>query len=323
MTPLARAGGIALSVSAHAAALALVLTLSAPDWTRPLFVDLIERAESIGGGTPKLGTPSGQSAPRPDADAPTAPSGLSGTTRGPLARPSRPRPDLAVPSATSRSNAPAGVQPAPTPAPPPDPRPLPHVEPTPAMPPPPASATPPASPSASASPRDQPIAVQPSAPSTAGSASDSGPAPTAEARRSPLAGGEARGGEARGRAEVRGDADSSTGGGPGSALALGPGGGAIPPEYGPYLQRFRRHVQESVVYPLAARRQSLRGTVELDVSLDPSGRVRDVRVARSSSYGILDDAAVDTLRRLDPLPLPDSLPRRPLLIRLPLVFDLR
>lgn len=82
-------------------------------------------------------------------------------------------------------------------------------------------------------------------------------------------------------------------------------------------------MQESLVYPLAARRQSLRGTVELDVSLDPSGRVRDVRVARSSSYGILDDAAVDTLRRLDPLPLPESLPRRSLLIRLPLVFDLR
>jgi protein TonB len=82
-------------------------------------------------------------------------------------------------------------------------------------------------------------------------------------------------------------------------------------------------VQESLVYPLAARRQSLRGTVELDVALDPSGRVRDVRVARSSGAGILDDAAVDILRRLDPLPLPESLPRRPLLIRLPLVFDLR
>jgi protein TonB len=137
-----------------------------------------------------------------------------------------------------------------------------------------------------------------------------------------VANAEARGGEARGRGDARGDAGSSIGGAAGP-LALGTGGGAIPPEYGPYLQRFRRHVQESLVYPLAARRQSLRGTVELDVSLDPSGRVRDVRVARSSSHGILDDAAVDTLRRLDPLPLPESLPRRPLLIRLPLVFDLR
>src|SRR5437660_324608 len=61
--------------------------------------------------------------------------------------------------------------------------------------------------------------------------------------------------------EMRGD-----GGVPGSALALGtpgPGAGTIPAEYGPYLLRFRQRVQESLVYPLAARRQGLRGSVEL------------------------------------------------------------
>jgi protein TonB len=120
---------------------------------------------------------------------------------------------------------------------------------------------------------------------------------------------------------MRGD-----GGVPGSALALGtpgPGAGTIPAEYGPYLLRFRQRVQESLVYPLAARRQGLRGNVELDVWLDPAGRVRDVRVARSSSHGLLDDAAIETVRHLDPLPFPEALPRRALLIRLPLVFDLR
>jgi protein TonB len=130
---------------------------------------------------------------------------------------------------------------------------------------------------------------------------------------------------ARGGGETRGDAPSSLGGARGSALALGsPGGaGAIPAEYGPYLQRFRQRVQESLVYPLAARRQGLRGTVELDVWLDPAGRVRDVRVTRSSSHEVLDDAAVETIRRLGPLPFPESLPRRALRIRLPLVFELR
>ena len=131
---------------------------------------------------------------------------------------------------------------------------------------------------------------------------------------------------ARTGGETRGDASSSPGGPPGSALALGSpgaGAGAIPAEYGPYLQRFRQRVQESLVYPLAARRQGLRGTVELDVWLDPAGRVRDVRVARSSSHELLDDAAVETIRRLGPLPFPESLPRRSLRIRLPLVFDLR
>lgn len=118
----------------------------------------------------------------------------------------------------------------------------------------------------------------------------------------------------------------SDGGAGGSTLALGTSGGgsgAIPAEYGPYLQRFRQRVQEALVYPLAARRQGLRGSVELDVRLDPTGRVRDVKVARSSSHGLLDDAAIETVRHLEPLPFPESLPRRALLIRLPLVFDLR
>ena len=106
-------------------------------------------------------------------------------------------------------------------------------------------------------------------------------------------------------AQTRGDADrGSGGGGPGSPLALatpGAGGSGGPPaEYGPYLRQFRQRVQESLIYPLAARRQGLAGTVDLHVWLEATGRVRDVQVARSSSHGILDEAAVETIRRLGP-----------------------
>lgn len=328
MTPLARAAGLTVSVTAHVVAGALLLTLSAPEWTRPLFVDLVERAESIGGGAGRPGGVSGQTASQKEEAAPRA-------TLGPWQR-ARRGSESPVSPATSSLDAAAPVQappalaspPDPSSKNPPDPSPTSKVAPPP-EPPPPTTTADPATPSpplrsttAPPSTRDQPAATGPSVPR-----SDLASAPTAEPWRSLPAGGgargEARGGDARGRGEARSDAGSALGGAPGSPLALGTGGGGIPPEYGPYLQRFRRHVQESLVYPLAARRQSLRGTVELDVSLDPSGRVRDVRVARSSSYGILDDAAVDTLRRLDPLPLPESLPRRSLLIRLPLVFDLR
>jgi len=129
-------------------------------------------------------------------------------------------------------------------------------------------------------------------------------------------------------AQTRGDADRGPGGGgPGSSHALAPpgagGSGAAPAEYGGYLRQFRQRVQESLVYPLAARRQGLGGTVELDVWLEATGRVRDVQVARSSSHGVLDDAALETIRRLGPVPFPESLPRRPLLIRIPLVYELR
>jgi protein TonB len=130
-----------------------------------------------------------------------------------------------------------------------------------------------------------------------------------------------------GGAQTRGDGARGSGGGPGASLALvtpGAGGsGAAPPEYGAYLRQFRQRVQESLVYPLAARRQGLGGTVELHVWLEATGRVRDVQVARSSSHRVLDDAAVEAIRRLGPVPFPESLPRRPLLVRIPLVYELR
>jgi protein TonB len=139
---------------------------------------------------------------------------------------------------------------------------------------------------------------------------------------------EAEGGHlARGDGPVRRDSESAPGGAPGSPLALatpGAGGAGGPAaEYGAYLRRFRQRVLESLVYPLAARRQGLAGTVELHVWLEPTGRVRDVQIARSSSHDVLDDAAVETIRRLGPVPFPDSVPRRPLLIRIPLVYELR
>ena len=323
MTPLARAAGLTVSVTAHVVAGVLLLTLSAPEWTRPLFVDLVERAESIGGGAGRTGGVSGQASPRREEPAPRA-------TRGPWQRSRRgSESDAAAPVQTppALASPPDSSPSPPDPSPnPPDPSPNRKVAPT--TEPPPPTATDPATPSPPLRTATAPPSTRdPAETEAAASRSDLASPPTAEPWRSPTAGGgargEARGGDGRGRGEARSDAGSALGETPGSPLALGTGGGGIPPAYGPYLQRFRRHVQESLVYPLAARRQGLRGTVELDVSLDPSGRVRDVRVARSSSYGILDDAAVDALRRLDPLPLPESLPRRSLVIRLPLVFDLR
>ena len=114
---------------------------------------------------------------------------------------------------------------------------------------------------------------------------------------------------------------------PGGALLVlalpGDGRGAVPAEYGPYLARFRRSVEDALVYPLAARRQGLAGRVELDVLLEPGGRVTAVEIHMSSSHGVLDEAGIAAVRSLPPLPLPEGLPRRPLRIRLPLDFQLR
>jgi periplasmic protein TonB len=152
--------------------------------------------------------------------------------------------------------------------------------------------------------------------------------PTAD-RGGPPSVTDAEGRESKG---VQSDGPGSAGqpsgivGGGGSMLALASpsaGRGEAAGEFGPYLARFRERIQESVVYPLAARRRGLAGRVEVELLLDPSGRVRDLAVVSSSSHIILDEAAVEAVRSLSPIPLPEYLPRRPLRVRLPIVFQLQ
>jgi protein TonB len=279
-----RLGGVSLSVLLHAGLIALLLVWSAVDRTRPLFVDLSERA-------PAQGSPETAPVPAP-RPAPRA----AGSASVPSRAPARPEPVAAeIPGAPPVAPTPPPTErmvpvapPAPTPA----------AEPVPA-------------------PAAAPVPVAPALPS--GSSVASAAADT-------RVGADTGAGSPSG-APSRGDGDRGPGGGPGAPLALAApgasGSGAPPAEYGPYLRRFRQRVQESLVYPLAARRQGLGGTVELHVWLEATGRVRDVQIARSSSHDVLDEAAVQTIRRLGLVPFPDSLPRRPLLIRIPLVYELR
>lgn len=94
-------------------------------------------------------------------------------------------------------------------------------------------------------------------------------------------------------------------------------------EYYPYLQRLRRQIQETIKYPSAARRRGLAGTVRVEIVLRPSGEIETVAVVGSSTHSVLDNAVLDAIRALRPLPFPPDLPRRRLRVELPIVFDFR
>ena len=283
MSRVARIGGVTLSVVAHVGVGALLLSLSVMDWSPPLFVDLTEVGDAADGRAGAAGGGGSQLSERTARP----------TTAAPRVAPARPRAASSPEPAHQATVSPAPAPPALMIEPGPVTEPVPPRD----VPPPPSSASSPTVPDLSSQ-----QALLGTAPSP-GPAASTGPG-----------------------VSENGIGQASRGGADGAGLTPGGRGGdsaGIPPEYGPYLRRFRERVQESLVFPLAARRQGLHGTVELDIWLDPAGRVRDVRMARSSSHALLDEAAVTTVRQLAPVPFPESLPRRILAIRLPLVFDLR
>jgi protein TonB len=83
------------------------------------------------------------------------------------------------------------------------------------------------------------------------------------------------------------------------------------------------HIARYQAYPDSARRDRLQGQVELYFSMRRDGTVSDIEVSSSSGYPELDDAAIDTIKRAEPLPrIPSELPDS-LNIVLPVVFDMR
>jgi len=189
--------------------------------------------------------------------------------------------------------------------------------------------TPPRAPIATPEPEARAMADPPPRPSQDAAAVDLSPramsAPAADDEGKVAGAGEA---STPGGAVTSGEparAGQSGGGASGAPLALagsGPDRGDAPAEFGPFLARFRRLIQEHVVYPLAARRLGLSGRVELEVLLDPAGRVRAVTLVTSSAHGLLDEAAIEAVRRVPSVPMPEHLPRRILRVRLPVIFEL-
>jgi periplasmic protein TonB len=106
-------------------------------------------------------------------------------------------------------------------------------------------------------------------------------------------------------------------------LAAVGGGTGDAGEYTAYLALLRRRVFDSLVYPPAARRRSLTGTVHVDLDIQPTGVISQVVVVSSSSHRVLDEAAVEAVRDLGRLPFPPGVRPRLLRVRLPVVFDLR
>ena len=93
---------------------------------------------------------------------------------------------------------------------------------------------------------------------------------------------------------------------------------------GDYLRGLQRAIARNRFYPPDARRRDVTGVVTVSFTVQSDGRLGDIRVAKGSGFEMLDQAALETLRRLGsykPIPAATGKTRWP--VRVPIVFDLR
>lgn len=109
-----------------------------------------------------------------------------------------------------------------------------------------------------------------------------------------------------------------------SALAVpSDGDGRVLPEYDRFYSLIRRRIGEHLLYPAAAKRRELSGTVLLEIVLNSDGKVGRVTLLRSSSHALLDEAAIESVKRAAPFSFLQALPARQVVVRLPVIFELR
>ncbi|MGI4978374.1 MAG: energy transducer TonB [Janthinobacterium lividum] len=95
---------------------------------------------------------------------------------------------------------------------------------------------------------------------------------------------------------------------------------AIPTWQGQLVARLRR----ARAYPDDARTRGDTGTVLVSFAMDRAGHVLSVQVVRSSGLPSLDEAAMQTVHRAEPLPeLPPEIPGTRYTVSVPISFTLR
>ena len=81
-------------------------------------------------------------------------------------------------------------------------------------------------------------------------------------------------------------------------------------KYAAYMEAWRAKVERigNLNYPDAARRQSLSGSLILDVALNKDGSINDIIVRKSSGHKILDDASIRIVNLAAPYaPFPENI----------------
>jgi protein TonB len=79
-------------------------------------------------------------------------------------------------------------------------------------------------------------------------------------------------------------------------------GGGLPGDYGGYNAVLSAWLQQHHEFPARAQRRKMYGETKVRFTIDRGGNLLDYEVVDSSGYKILDEAALETLKRASPMP---------------------
>jgi pilus assembly protein CpaC len=95
----------------------------------------------------------------------------------------------------------------------------------------------------------------------------------------------------------------------------------IPEGFESYIRDVQSKIINAIYYPPEARKLGWEGTVKLNIFLDNKGNLKKVEVSKSSGYDVLDEAAVDVVRKQAPYPaFPPQAKLSQLRINIPIAY---
>ena len=80
------------------------------------------------------------------------------------------------------------------------------------------------------------------------------------------------------------------------------GGAAVEAQRVSYHAQIMAHLIKYKRYPSRAKRRRMEGVLEVEISLDRQGQLLSYAIVKSSEHKVLDKAAIEMLKRAEPLP---------------------
>lgn len=94
-------------------------------------------------------------------------------------------------------------------------------------------------------------------------------------------------------------------------------------DYDRFLSAFLAQIRQQLVYPKAAQRAGIEGTVKVSINFDAGGNVTSYRILSGSHHKMLGEAAEKTIAQVKAVWRPPLAPGKTQTIVVPVVFELK